>query len=860
MGKSRLTFEIQNRLQAEGQILWLTGQTDALNHVPFRAFSYFLRPYFGQNRERDTTANLAAFDARFEDLLTLASEDSRADLLLYRSYLAGIVGLSIPGSAYETADEKQRIDAGLTVLKAWIRAESRRQPIVLHLEDAQWLDPISIRAVQDLTYNIETVPLALLLTSRYNDDKTPFTIPNIFSVPVQSIELDRLSSEGVREIAVAVLGSEVSETLAAFIRERAEGNPFFTEQFALDLRERGALIEQPGGWTIHPDSAAEVPSNVNAILIARLDRLSSQVKVVVQTAAVLGREFDVEVLSRMLRESERLYIQVAESEAIWSALTTLRYLFRHALLRDAAYQMQVQERIRVLHQLAAETIEQLYPDDATWHDVLLEHWYEAGNIEQQLRYLDPVAERLIRITAAYDRAKELLERSLKQLEASDKRRAALFNWIGLAHLQQNNFAEVRSAVTQVHSLISSDDKAELANSLYLLGTISTRESKFDEARSYIEQSLELTREIGDRPGTSRNLHMIATTLQTQGAYAEARPYLEQALALQREIGDQLWLAKSLGTLGSNARFQGNYTDANIYLEQTLAIQRELGDRYGIGNSLVEMGITARLQGNYGKAREYLEQGLAMRRDIGDRLGAANALISLGNIAFTLGEYSQARARYEQSLATLREVGSPAGIAGTLNNLGVVSVLQRDYAAAEIYHQEGLMMRRRIGDRRGIADSLMNIGALAFRQKDYQAAESYFRESLVLHRDLNDGFIYSSQGWMGRVQARLGQIEEAWNSLRKAFKALLTDDAGHKLTLLVLAAEIYWLQDNFEAAAEIAGLLLSHPSTEAESREDTEAVLTEIRSHLDSSILNAALERGKSADVAQMVNQILTDLG
>lgn len=92
-----------------------------------------------------------------------------------------------------------------------------------------------------------------------------------------------------------------------------------------------------------------------------MDRLAAQVKAVVRTTAVLGREFDVQVLSKMLRADERAAIQVAEREAIWTALDVLRYLFRHTLLRDAAYEMQVRERLQSLHRLAAETIEALYP-------------------------------------------------------------------------------------------------------------------------------------------------------------------------------------------------------------------------------------------------------------------------------------------------------------------------------------------------------------------------------------------------------------------------------------------------------------------------------------------------------------------
>src|SRR5207237_7934605 len=96
-------------------------------------------------------------------------------------------------------------------------------------------------------------------------------------------------------------------------------------------------------WRFGKREATEVPTSINSVLIARLDRLTAHVKAVVQTASVLGQEFEVHILSEMLRNDDTLLEKVkqVESQAIWSALNELRYLFRHALLRDAAYDMQL---------------------------------------------------------------------------------------------------------------------------------------------------------------------------------------------------------------------------------------------------------------------------------------------------------------------------------------------------------------------------------------------------------------------------------------------------------------------------------------------------------------------------------------
>ncbi|MCI0729843.1 MAG: adenylate/guanylate cyclase domain-containing protein, partial [Chloroflexi bacterium] len=172
----------------------------------------------------------------------------------------------------------------------------------------------------------------------------------------------QLAAADLEQLATEVLGTAVAPGLVKILVERSDGNPFFVEQILFYLREQGLLFaDDKGAQDVHtlPDRA--LPTDVRTLLTARLDRLTQEVKEVVQTAAVLGREFEVAVLAHILREDQALFnkIQAAEKTAIWTSLNELRYLFKHVLLRDAAYEMQLRTR-RLLHQLAAEAIEWLH--------------------------------------------------------------------------------------------------------------------------------------------------------------------------------------------------------------------------------------------------------------------------------------------------------------------------------------------------------------------------------------------------------------------------------------------------------------------------------------------------------------------
>ena len=248
-----------------------------------------------------------------------------------------------------------------------------------------WLDEDSVEFVQRLVRNIEAYPIALLATARPESDKRFFG-PN---VDYQTLDLTTLPPEVMVQLATELLGAPPDPQLAALLNERAGGNPFFAEQILLFLRDEGLLEQVDGMWHVETrDATSLLPSNVRAIFIARLDRLSHDVREAVQSAAVLGREFEVQVLmsmlemadSRGLRWTSDIWscVHDAERAAIWAQLGELRYLFKHVLLRDAAYEMQVQTRRAHLHQLAAEALETLYDEDIDTHLGELAYHYEAA--------------------------------------------------------------------------------------------------------------------------------------------------------------------------------------------------------------------------------------------------------------------------------------------------------------------------------------------------------------------------------------------------------------------------------------------------------------------------------------------------
>ncbi|HLK57591.1 MAG TPA: tetratricopeptide repeat protein [Chthonomonadaceae bacterium] len=332
-------------------------------------------------------------------------------------------------------------------------------------------------------------------------------------------------------------------------------------------------------------------------------------------------------------------------------------------------------------------------------------------------------------------------RSALEAEGGQERtadRAKTLNGAGVLALNQGDYASARTYLeSSLQILREIGDRQGIATSLFNLGNVAGKQGDYASARSYHEQSLEIFRELGYKVGIAASLINLGNVAYFQGDYASAHTYYEQSLEIRREIGDRQGIATSLINLGNVVGNQGDYASARSYFEQSLEIKRELGDRQGIATSLISLGNVAYFQGDNASARTYYEQSLEIQREIGNRAGIATSLGNLGNVSKDQGDYASARSLYEEALSLSRELGHRAWEANNLDNLGQMAYEQGDYTLARSLHEQSLGIRRELGDKRGIANSLNNLGQMACDQGDYASAQALYEESLGIRRELGD---------------------------------------------------------------------------------------------------------------------------
>ncbi len=776
VGKTRLIYELRSRLMQEGSFSWFVCPADPILRQSLNPFKYFLRQYFGQNIDNTEETNKVNFREMLQALLTSLQSSGKpealtlaAELQRTQSVLGALVDLHWPDSLYEQLEPELRFKNTLIAFKTLIQAESLRQPVVLHVEDANWLDDDSHELLGALTLNVTHYPFVVLLSGRYRDDGSPFRIPTPPGVPEHTLDLSTLAPEGVRLMVQQMLKAEIAPELAQFVAQKTEGNPLFVEQLTLDLRERELVQQRDGVWTIVSREIETVPATINAVLIARLDRLAAQVKAVVQTAAVLGREFEVQILSRMLRDDAELSskLQRAEEEMIWQALSEMRYIFRHTMMRDAAYDMQLQARLRDLHALAAETMEQVYAAELAPHYAdLAYHYGKAENVQQEFHYA--------RLAGEYAASRYANQEAIEHYQQALRSLARLDPDITMPQRQ-----EVYAALAELEITVG----------------------KYDLAREHLEAALALAVRRGDEDGQGRACRWMAQMDELRGDYDEALAWIEKGVHIlkDRRTPDAAELVLIAGLIYSR---RGNYDEATVQFQQALQVAQSLDAATILARAHNGLGLI-HLRDNIPAAIEHFQQAFALYERAGDIPGQAKSHNLIANAYIETGQWREADYHYRQARAIFEQIGDIYNGAFSDNNLGEIALYQGRLDEALTFYRQALQALERIGGSVYVLGVLhMNLGHVFIRRgeidqafAELRIAQEHFEQAQVrdflpeLHRHYAEAALQAGD--------LTTAVAEAQQALTLAQELEMRGEEGDALCVL---GQIGTVQQHYEAAA------------------------------------------------------------
>ena len=686
IGKSRLTAALLERLATE----------------PHTRLRYFCSPQHTDSAlfpiigQMERAARLARDDipqVKLDklDALLAQSSTSANDAALFAEML------SLPNDGrYPALDlaPEQRRQKTLEALVSQTEALARQNPVLMIFEDAHWTDPTSLEVFGRVVDRIRTLRVLLLVTFR-----PEFEAPWIGQPHVTALTINRLTQRDVVAMIDRVVGNKlIPATIRQDIIERTDGIPLFVEEMTKAVLEAESEGEARRTAAAVPSPALAVPASLHASLMARLDRLGAA-KEVAQIGAAIGREFSHALLAAVVGKPEA-ELGSALDRLINAGLLFRQgvaphatYLFKHALVQDAAYGTLLREPRRALHARIAEVLESQFAEIAeSQPELLARHCTEAGLIEKAAGLWGKAGQQSLTRSALIEAAAQFT-RALAQIAAlpvtAALRRDQIKLQVGLAnaliHVKGYAAPETKSAFRQARGLIEQaealgeplDDPLLLFSVLYgfwlgaylafngdllrelaaefltlaekqgatvplviahrIMGITLAFTGDIVEARARYDQALALYdpaehRPLATRFGTDARVQALsfrALTLWLLGYPEAAQADIDHAVKEAREIGNAATLMLALAVTNYTHLLCGNYVAANALADELVVLADEKGASLRKAEGMFQRGCVLALTGRAADAVQMITSGVTAWRSTGATVLDAVAHVVLG---------------------------------------------------------------------------------------------------------------------------------------------------------------------------------------------------------------------------------------
>lgn len=607
-GKSRLLFEHHRQLRGTG-----------ISHLRGRCLSYGNGvPYLPLVDMIKTASNIGEDDepgvvvAKMRASLETVGTDPETSL----PYFLRLLGVSEGTGALDEVEPQALQNRTFATLRRMLLQAAERSLVIMELEDLHWIDSTS---AEFLTSLVDVIPAArLFLITTYRPGYQPRWLDKSYAT---SLTMRRLSPDDSQQLVGAILRrADLPDDLARDILEKAEGNPFFLEELARALVESRAA-----------GAGAAVPDTIQGILMARIDRLPEQHKRLLQTASVLGREINhdllgglwnrdeaIDPLLRDLQHWEFLYRAPSEDQAV--------HHFRHALTQEVAYQSLLSSRRRQLHAQAAKALERHFDGRLEEvYDRLIYHYPKAGEPEKTIHYLTLFA-RLAARQYAHAEAAKALRQALEHAEElgadlRDRRLVEILLQLADSLLPLAGFPETLELCERYAEHVERVDDPSLTGRYYFwLAHTHTYLGNQEECQRCAHLSIEAAQRCGDEATEGKARYVLGRDGFWSGKFSEGIENSLAAVVLLERRDEPWWQGQAYWVAGFNHYVLGQLADGLAALERALAIGEALDDyrldtSWSIGYFYASLGDAEQgieqCQGGLDRSRDPLNTAVAM---------------------------------------------------------------------------------------------------------------------------------------------------------------------------------------------------------------------------------------------------------
>jgi len=767
IGKTRLLRELHTRSAGFVQLdaaCELYGAS-----IPYLLFRDLLREAIGLEDDADDAVTLE----RLRETVTARAPE----LAPWLPLIALVAGSELPPTAeirqLDGSFRKDQLERAVCSFLAAVLTG----PTVISIEDGHWMDELSrdllLRLVSE---RLADAPWLICVTRR--DEETGFVAPALDAV--HTIATQPLSADdALRMIAVATEDDPFLPRESAMLAERSGGNPLFLEELVHVARASGV------------DS---LPDSVEAVVTAQIDRLSPTARSLLRTVSVLGIAFDQDLVTQLLEPDG-----TAPGPGQWTALGDFleapepgTWRFRHALMRDAAFEGLPYRRRRDLHARAGELIEASAEDPSDVAELLSLHYFNAQRFSEAWTYSLVSGDRA-RDHFANGQAAEFYERALesarKLTDIDERRLAEVRESLGDVLVRMGEYARARDAFRDGRRLLHEDPVAE-ARILLKQAKIPERMGRYSDALRLLARgrnTLEGLDGIGPSRQRARLCAFYASIKVAQGRGRDAIAWCERAIDEPGASEDLETLAHAYYILDWALVLEGR-AEGYANSRRALEIYTELNDPAGQASVLNNLGAFEYFDGHWDDAVAHYEKGRDARERTGDPVNAAYGTCNVGEILSDQGRLEEADPLLRDAMRVWRAAGDRAGVAFAESLLGRLAsragradeAMERLSRAREVFVDVGSLTDAMDADGRvaeclvfcGLADAALERATTAL--VNAEAQEGLSGQIPLLQR---------VRGW---ASLQLGRMDEARSALDASLAVGRAREAPYEVALTLRA--------------------------------------------------------------------------
>lgn len=805
VGKSRLAANLREEVIRNGRANWFFCPCDAVIKKPFNPFIHLLRHYFSQNI-RGLSNRQNHYQRQFQQLIhklenttdtsgshparTVLIEKLRQADIAFRFFL----GLDHPHSSWEDIAPQNRYQIAKNGIISLIQAESILHPLVVQVEDTHWLDPSSAELLGSLCPELNDYPLMILVTTRTEAAKELKTLLpfHASSIKTTFISLENFSKKHSAQFTNLILGGEAHETLLDYIDGTTNRNPFYLEQMVEFLKEKEWLSFFEGKWVLSTGGMV-APEKLGNLLTIRIDSLNRDLRELCKVAAVIGRAFDLSILEMVWeklhgqngtfsvqRSFIHMLIKSGIRENIWRPLTHHRFLFQHALLREAAYHIQLPATLQQIHLFVGEAIAHHFKDhiesklqELAYHYDLANHSLKAseylyraaiqaknnflnnqalGFLEKLLKNPHEDAENpytfkalilqgsILETTGYYERAEKIYQQTFLSLQDGyiGPFIPVLLNNLGRIQLFKGDYSAAMISQEKALTYAKKHGLPDLIPStLAHLGNIYFRMGKYREANEYFIESLQL-KVSGDKNFPSTQIRAkIALTQMNMGKNDLALETLHKQLSHCLDEKDKSGLATLYVYLGLVYLDKDEIASAKINFNEGWELANQTDNRHLQAIALGNMGIIFEREGDFHHAIIHYQKDLQICQELNDKQGISISLCLIGQLLSLKGEFPEAVNHLQKALTLSETLGFQKGMAKALNTLGDVYFLKKEHHRSIHFYERALTITERIHNQLNLGYTLIELGTVLLADRQYDKVHALLPKAASIANSLSN---------------------------------------------------------------------------------------------------------------------------